>query len=177
VRSVALAARALLPLVALGVAGAACGGRGARTGRLRALAARFPRDTARFETEASAARCGGSGPGGVLVQGTEGGNGVLVVLRPGDSLVGELPLLARADSTTRRGAIVAARFMIGEGGHGVALDSGTVSVARAGQAGDALTVHVAGSGTDMAGGGRVRVEASFAAVPVSPDTVPCQLRP
>lgn len=175
-RSVALAA--LVPLVTLGVAGAACRGRDPGTARLRALATRFPRDTARFETQASAARCGGSGPGGILVQGTEGGNGVLVLLRSGDSPAGgELPLLARGDSTTRRGAIVATRFMMGDGAHGVTLDSGTVSVARAGRVGDTLTVHVAGSGSEMAGRGRVRVEASFAGVPLAPDTVPCQMRP
>jgi hypothetical protein len=176
VRSVALAA--LVPLIALGVVGAACRGRGVGAARLRALATRFPRDTARFETQASAARCGRARPGGILVQGMEGGNGVLVLLRPGGSPAGgDVPLLARGDSTTPRGAIVATRFMIGDGAHGVTLDSGTVLVAWAGRAGDTLTVHVAGSGTDMAGGGRVRVEASFEAVPLVPDTVPCQMRP
>jgi hypothetical protein len=102
---------------------------------------------------------------------------VLVLLRPSDAAVGgEMPLLARGDSTTPRGAIVATRFMIAEGAHGVTLDSGSVTVARAG-AGNALTVHVAGSGMELAGAGRIGLTATFDGVPLASDTVPCQMRP
>jgi len=112
--------------------------------------------------------------GGLLLQGTERGNGVLVLLRFGDSVArGEFSLLARADSTTGRGAIVAARYMIGDAARGVTLDSGAVSVTRTA---DALTASAYGSGAEVAGAGRVLLDASFESVRIGPDTVACGTR-
>jgi len=153
--------------------GAACGSRDAPAGRLRARIARLPHDTVSFEAAASSRHCGRSRFPSLLLTGTERGNGVLVLLRPGDSLAtGQLPLLARADSTSERGAIVVARYMVGESAHGVMLDSGAVSVTRAVGV-DVLTASVRGSGAEAAGAGRVGLEASFESVRLGSDTVPC----
>jgi hypothetical protein len=120
-------------------------------------------------------RCGYSQPGGMLLQGSEGGNGVLVWIRSGDSIAaGEFPLLARGDSSSTHGATVAVRYMIGDLAHGFTLDSGGVSLSSGG---GALSAVARGSGVEVGGRGRVALEASFTSVPLGSDTVPCQARP
>ncbi|PYO68649.1 MAG: hypothetical protein DMD69_05530 [Gemmatimonadetes bacterium] len=110
-----------------------------------------------------------------MLQGSERGNGVLIHLRSNDSVAsGEFPLLARGDSTTERGAVVAARFMVGDVAHGVTLDSGTVSVIRAG---DTLAARARGSGSEVAGTARVTLDASFESVRIGADTLPCAVQP
>jgi hypothetical protein len=160
------------------VAGAACGNSPQPAARLRAQVIRPPRDTVRFDTPASAGRCdrAGSGAGrGVLIRGTQGGNGVLIWLRPGDSLApGDFPLLERADSVAARGAVVAVRFMLGEVAHGLWVDSGAVSVSRRA---DRLTVTARGTGPELGTSGRVTLAASFESVALGSDTVSCQVRP
>jgi len=90
-------------------AAAACGSRGAEpAARLSARLIRQSRDTLRFEAGAVANRCGRGGDGLVL-QGNAHGNGVLIYVRSDSAASGDFPLMARADSTTPRGAIVAAR--------------------------------------------------------------------
>ncbi|HYK81630.1 MAG TPA: hypothetical protein VEU55_00675 [Gemmatimonadales bacterium] len=136
---------------------------------------RLPKDTVRFVAAASAAPCAAPSGRGVLLQGASGGNGVLLWLRSRDSLApGELPVLQRVDSTTPTGAIVGARYMIGEVAHGVPLDSGAVTVTRVGPR---VTARVRASGLDVAGGSRVALDATFDAVPVGPDAVPCRQTP
>src|SRR2546429_6491943 len=62
-----------LPLALLG---AACGNAPEQAGRVRALVARPPKDTIRFEAPARAQRCGGgTGGGGLLLQGAGKGDG------------------------------------------------------------------------------------------------------
>jgi len=142
---------------------------------------RSPHDTVRFEAPASARPCGRPAPGGVVLHGATGGNGVLLWLRSPDSLAGDTwPLVQRADTVTRRGAIVALRFMIGDVAHGVALDSGAVSLTRGrGEGGrsSALTATIRASGLEATTAGRVAVEASFESVPLARDTVSCLARP
>jgi hypothetical protein len=113
----------------------------------------------------------------VVLQGASGGNGVLVWLRYRDSLaVGDQPLLQRADTVSPRGAVVAVRFVSGAAAHGVALDSGTVSVTRAGR-GRRISARARGVGLEPVGAGRVAVDASFDGVPLASDTVPCGVAP
>ncbi len=129
----------------------------------------------RFEASASARPCGGAGTVGVVLQGASGGNGVLVWLRSPDSLApGDWPVVQRADTAARRGAVVGVRFMVGNIAHGAPLDSGTVAVTRAGAL---LSVRARGSGLEVTGAGRVDVDASFESVPLGSDTVPCQAKP
>jgi hypothetical protein len=99
---------------------------------------------------------------------------VLVWLRASDSLLsGTWPLLQRGDTVSPRGATVGIRFMLGEVAHGVALDSGTVTVTEAvGRV--SLAVH--GAGLAVAAAGRVTAEATFDAVPVGADTASCRFQ-
>ena len=137
---------------------------------------RLPKDTVRFEAPATANRCGRATLG-LLLHGSDAGNGVMIWLRPGDSLVrGELSLLPRADSVATRGATVTVRFLLGEVTHGATLDSGAVVVTRAE---GPVTLRARGSGVDVGAGGsagRVGLDASFESVPVGPDTVTCTVR-
>ncbi len=160
-------------LLGLGAA-AACGSRGAEpAARLSASVIRQSRDTLRFEAAAAANRCGRA-VGGLVLQGSAHGNGVLIYVRSSDSVPsGEFPLMARADSTTARGAIVTARFQAGDQARGVVLDSGSVAVSRAG---DVLTATARGAGAEVAGTGRVALTASFESVRLGPDTVLCAAR-
>lgn len=161
-------------VLALGAAQAACGSSAPPPARLRAQVTRHPGDTVSFEAPALASHC--SRPGlGLLLQGSAGGNGVLIWLRSGDSLAaGEFSLLLRADTTAPHGATVAVRFMVGEAAHGLTLDSGAVSVTLAGAS---LSATARGSGLDPVAAGRVGLDASFASVPLATDTVECQVRP
>ena len=156
-------------------AAAACGSRGAGpAARLSARLIRQSHDTLRFEAGALANRCGHAGGYGLVLQGSAHGNGVLIYVRSGDSAAsGEFPLMARADSTTPRGAIVAARFQAGDLARGVVLDSGAVALSRAG---DVLTATARGAGAEVAGTGRVALTASFESVRIGPDTVQCAAR-
>jgi len=117
----------------------------------------------------------GGGGRGVLIRGTQGGNGVLVWLRSGDSLApGDFPLLERADTVAARGAVVAVRYMLGDVAHGFWADSGAVSVDRRA---DRLTITARGSGLELGAAGRTSLVASFGSITLGSDTVSCQVRP
>jgi hypothetical protein len=166
---------ALVVAWAAGAAGAACWNSEGPAARLEAHVAPSHAATTRFDAPATAMRCGYSQPGGLLLQGSEGGNGVLVWIRSGDSIAaGEFPLLARGDSSSPYGATVAVRFMSGDLAHGFTLDSGGVSLSSAG---GLLSAAARGSGVEVGGRGRVALEASFTSVTLGSDTVPCQVRP
>jgi hypothetical protein len=141
---------------------------------VRALVTRPPKDTLRFEAAAEASRCTGGG-GGAVVQGMREGNGVLVWLRFADSLgAGDWPLLQRGDTVSPRGAVVAARFQAGGSAHGVALDSGVVTVTPHP---DGLAVAARGSGLEVGGAGRVSLDAEFRGLALRADTVACRPQP
>jgi hypothetical protein len=157
-------------IVALAVS---CGGGGMSAGepaRLQATVARPLFDTLHFAVPAAAHHCAGR-KALLLEAANEQGNGVLVLLRYGDSLgVGPVPLIALGDSITPRGANVAVRYMKGDIAHGVSLDSGVVDLTAAG---DVLAARVRGSGLET--GQRIFVDATYAGVrrPSPGDTVPC----
>jgi hypothetical protein len=157
---------------------AACAGEGDAPVGLRATVIRpvtdSTRDTVRFEAVAAAYRCRDGR--GWLVQGSRGGNGVLVWLRPGRAgIAGEYPPLPRADTTGRRGAIAAVRFMAGDGARGTTLDSGRVTAVET--AGGGLEVTADGSGLVVPGGVRVAIAAAFAGVPAATDSTTCVVQP
>jgi len=157
--------------------GAACGNAPEQAGRVRALVARPPKDTIRFEAPARAQRCsGGTVRGGLLLQGSSEGNGVVVWLRAtaADSLAGGTwPLLQRGDTVSPRGATVGVRYLFHEVAHGLSLDSGSIEVRETTHA---LTVVARGTGLETMAAGRVALEASFDAVPLETDTVSCRPR-
>ncbi|HEV8305538.1 MAG TPA: hypothetical protein VGQ25_11285 [Gemmatimonadales bacterium] len=125
-------------------------------------------DTIRFAVPALARRCRDGRS--LLLEGTgERGEGGLVLLRYGDTLAaGSFPLLLLGDSTTPRGAAVAVRYLRGDVAHGVALDSGAVEL-HANR--DSVGARVRGTGLE--GGVRVGVDAEYAGVRFTADTVPC----
>lgn len=158
----------------LALGAAACGGRGAGDEplRLRATVVHPAPDTIRFAVPAAAQRCG-DGRSLLLEGAGERGNGVLVVLRYGDSIaLGSFPLLALGDSLTPRGAAVAVRYMKGDVAHGLALDSGAVDLTAAR---DSLAARVRGSGLE--GAVRIALDAAFTGLPLATDTVPCRFQP
>jgi len=139
-------------------------------GRLQATVMRPLFDTLHFAVPAAAHHCA-SGRALLLEALSEQGNGVLVLLRYGDSLaVGPVPLIALGDSVTPRGANVGVRYMKGDIAHGVLLDSGAVEVTAVGPA---LAARVRGSGLEF--GQRLGVDAAYTGVrrPPPGDTVPC----
>lgn len=163
--------RALAALV-LAALGATCERAPERAGSVRAVATRLPKDTIRFTAPARAARCSVGTGGGLLLEGSSGGNGVLVWLRASGPLEGgSWPLLQRGDTVSRRGATVGLRFMGGDVAYGVALDSGTVTLT---DDSGLITLVVSGAGISVAAAGRVDAEATFDAVPVGADTVSCR---
>src|SRR5207244_2068930 len=110
-------------------------------------------------------------PGALVAHGSSGGNGVLLWLRYGDSLTsGDYPVLVRGDTATSHGPVAAVRFMTGPLTHGTALDSGVVTVSRAR---DRLTARARGSGPEVGGARRARVEADFEALVIGGGTVSC----
>jgi len=133
------------------------------------------KDTLRIDAPARAVRC--TGPraqvgGGLLLQGVNGGAGVVVWLRGQDPItVGAWPVLQRGDTLTPRGATVGVRFMMGDIAHGAPLDSGTVWVTRADSA---VALVARGTGTETLSATRMAVEATFDAVPVGTDTASCR---
>lgn len=173
--------------VLLGLTMAACGTATGDRGGDGGVIARVqytPRDSVRFVTSAWLRRCGGGR--GFVLEGEVRGNGVLVWLRPGDSVPkGRYRIIQRGDTSTPRGAVVAVRFMTAELAHGVVLDSGSVTVTVTGDSsagGRRVSTDVDGGGLETVGARRVRVEAAFAtpAPPPSPqgaDTVRCEARP
>jgi hypothetical protein len=144
---------------------------------VHAVLTRQGKDTLRIDAPVHGFRC--TGPhaqigGGLVLQGVNGGNGVVVWLRTADSITqGAWPLLQRGDTLSPRGATVAVRFMTGEAAHGAPLDSGTVWVTRADSA---VALVARGTGNEAFTSMHMAVEATFDAVPVGSDTVSCRFQ-
>jgi hypothetical protein len=164
-----IALRTLLTLVLV----AACGCRAAGPGKLSARVILLqPDDTVLFSTDAVGHSCAGGR--GVLLEGSVGGNGVLLWLRSGDSPAGgDYKFLARGDSLTPRGVMGAIRFIVSNSDRGVTLDSGLVTVSAGPGRKD---VRVRGSGIDPSVGRRAVLDASFDAVSLMADTVTCRIQ-
>lgn len=139
-------------------------------GRVRIALSGMP-DTVRFEVPVVAMRCADGT--GLLVHGERRGQGLLVWLRgdaPPDT--GLYPLLTRGDTAAARGAVASVRFMIGDVAHGVTLDDGAATVARATPE---LQMQVRGHGLESASAGRRSAELTLEQVTVEPDTVSCRV--
>jgi hypothetical protein len=130
-------------------------------------------DTVSFEADAVALRCDDGS--GTLFLGTAGPDGVLVLLRPGDSPPsGAYSALQRGDSTTPRGALVVARFFVADIARGGVVDSGIVT-AREDQGWWHLTAR--GSGVGVPGAMRFTLEAEFERLAAPTDTTSCAIEP
>lgn len=127
-------------------------------------------DTVGFRIPIRARRCGDGH--GVVLDGGQHGNGLLVWLRNGvgspDS--GTYSLLSRGDSAAPRGAITSIRYILGTVAHGIIVDSGTATLAREQPP---YAVHVKGNGAEVAIPARRSVELTADNVPLESDTVNC----
>ena len=117
-------------------------------------------DTVQFEVPLTVYRCDSTAD--FLLQGIQSGNGVMLWMRPGDSPVGEFPIVGVRDTITRPGAVVAIRYYHEAVVHSFTLDSGSVSVA---DSGTARQLSVTGSGMEISLGIRSRLAARIAALP------------
>lgn len=143
------------------------------TGRVR-LTLQGTTDTIRFDVPVLGQRCvGGSG---VLVTGARQGQGVLLMLRSPHPAIdtGSYALLPRADSTAERGAIVAIRFSVGPVSHGVTVDDGVATVARATPT---LAVEVHGRGVEAGSGAQRTAVLTVDDVPLGSDSAFCRVQP
>jgi len=126
----------------------------------------------RFEIPAIVHRCGALR--GLLFEGMEEGNGVLVWLHRGDSTGSrEFTIHGMRDTVTPQGAGIGVRYMTGEVAHGLSLDSGTVMLGDSG----AWSLRVRGSGLEIPGALRVFVAADFASLGAPADTISCEPQP
>jgi hypothetical protein len=133
---------------------------------------RSDHDTIRWATPAVARPCR-DGRSLLLEAASERGDGVLVLVRYGDTLdAGPFPLLLLGDSLSPRGAAVAVRYMTDDVSHGFTLDSGVVELRPAR---DALGARVHGTGVESAV--RVELDATYADVRLAADSVPCGFQP
>jgi hypothetical protein len=129
-------------------------------------------DTVRWAAPAVARPCR-DGRSLLLEGASERGDGVLVLVRYGDTLdAGPFPLLLLGDSLSPRGAAVAVRYMTNDVSHGFTLDSGVVELRPAR---DAFGARVHGTGVDNAV--QVELDAEYAGVPLTSDSVPCGFQP
>ena len=117
-------------------------------------------DTVQFDLPLTLYRCDGSAD--VLVQGIRSGDGVLLWLRPQDSLGGSLPIVGSRDTITRPASIVAIRYYRDAQVHSFALDSGSVTVV---DRGESRRIVVSGSGMQQNLGARSRVNIEMATLP------------
>jgi hypothetical protein len=139
--------------------------------RVRATVIHPPNDTVAFALPAVSHRCD-DGLSLLLEAASPLGDGMLVRLRHGDSLISAAyPVIAPGDYSTR-GSQVSVRYMARDVAHGFFMDSGSVEL-RLGRR--ALDARVQGSGLDATV--RTSVRAEYKGVPLRADTVPCRYQP
>jgi hypothetical protein len=127
-------------------------------------------DTVGFRIPVRARRC--ANDHGMVLDGAEHGNGLLVWLRDGVGQPdgGNYPLLSRGDSGAPRGAIASVRYILGTVAHGLIIDSGTATLTRETPP---YALHIKGNGTEVSMPARRSVELSADRVPLERDTVNC----
>jgi hypothetical protein len=144
---------------------AACVGAG--DGRLTARVLRPHNPEQRLDVAARAKQCRG-GHGVLLEAASEDGNGLLLWLRGDSTTPGEYALRTASDTSAGRAATLSLRYMTGDIGHGLTLDSGVVrlSIGRPRLAGD-----IVAAGVDLGGAVPVHLTAHFADVAVADTTI------
>ena len=111
----------------------------------------------------------------LLVEGLDGGSGVLVWLAPGGGAdTGRFAILAPTGDTAVRHARVVLRYNPGDEPHAFALDSGAVVWRREG---DRAGGTVAGTGYDAVGGVRPQVQGALRDVVIESTAVACGAAP
>lgn len=140
---------------------------------LRATIIRPPRDTTRFALPATFRRCAGNRA--LLIEAiAPRGDGVLTLLRYGDSLASTTYSIISSSHTSAVGAAVGIRYSIRDVPHLLALDTGSVSVTWAR---DRLSARVQGSGIENAVRTRATIEYTDVAEGTPADSVTCAPAP
>lgn len=98
-------------------------------------------------------------------------NGVLVWIKStGTPAPGSRALLARADSTTPDGSVVAVRFIWHDAAHGFDVDSGSLTLSSTGVW---YRGRIQGAGTDLGNAMRTSVDITIDSLHSRPDSVAC----
>jgi hypothetical protein len=130
-------------------------------------------DSVVFDAVPTARRCAGGH--GVVLEGATGGNGILVWIRaPGAVTPGTYPVLPRGDSTSPRGAVIAARYLVHEAPHGFSADTGSVTLLAAGPA---FAARLHGRGIEVSAATRPTVDAELHGAGVEGDSIGCSVKP
>jgi hypothetical protein len=149
---------------------AGCGPGGDReTIHLQATVTRPPRDTARIALPATFRRC----PGGraLLIEAIHPrGDGVLTLLRYGDTLASRTYSIINPTDTSALGAAVAIRYMVGDMPHLLSLDTGSISVT---EAGTRISARAQGSGIENAVRTRATIEYAGVGEGTAGDSTAC----
>jgi hypothetical protein len=126
-----------------------------------------------FDAVATARRCAGGH--GIVLQGVSGGGGLLVWIRaPGAVTAGVYPVLPRGDSTSRRGAVIAARYLVHEAPHGFSADTGSVTLLAADPA---YAARLEGRGIEVSAATRPSVSAEIHGARMEGDSIACSVKP
>lgn len=145
---------------------AAC--RGTSPELLRVRIVRGPKDSTVFNAPAVVHPCRG---GGALITAVSVANGVLVWIKStGTPAPGSRALLARADSTTPDGSVVAVRFIWHDAAHGFDVDSGSLTLSSTGAW---YRGRIQGAGTDLGNAMRTSVDITIDSLHSRPDSVAC----
>ncbi len=130
-------------------------------------------DTVGFQVPVRARRCDDGR--GVVIDGGQHGNGLLVWLRDGTSPpdAGTYPLLSRGDSAATRGAIASVRYIFGTVAHGLIVDSGSAALTSKRPP---YALRINGNGAEAAMSGRHAVVMTADRVPLERDTVNCAVQ-
>lgn len=159
--------RALLVALAIG---AGCRGQSAKSGVVRVTVVGLDSTRTELTVPVTATRC--TEGMGLLITGVSDRQGMLVwVATAGGADSGGFPLSAAGDSLLARHARASLRYLADERPHALALDSGTVLLARDG---GVLRGTLTGSGLDPSAGHRPLVRAEIRGVPISADSEPCR---
>ncbi len=130
-------------------------------------------DSIVFDAAATARIC--TGGHGLLLEGANGGSGLLVWIRAsGPVTVGTYAALPRGDSTSARGAVIAARYLVHEAPHGFAADTGAVTLLAAGPA---YAARLHGRGIEVSTATRPTIDAEIQGARVEGDSIACAVKP
>jgi len=130
-------------------------------------------DSVAFDAVATTRLCAGGH--GIVLEGVTGGQGVLVWIRsPGAVTAGAYPVVPRGDSTSPRGAIIAARYLVHEAPHGFSADTGSVTLLAAGPA---YAARLQGRGIEVSAATRPSLDAEIHGARVEGDSIHCSAKP
>lgn len=89
-------------------------------------------------------------------------------------MAGTYPVVPHGDSTSRRGAVIAARYLVREAPHGFAADTGSVTLLAAGPV---YAARLHGRGIEVSAATRPSIDAEIQGARVEGDSITCAVKP